>query len=65
MNGWTWEGSVGDQSGYGVCGSVRIKFEKFTDFHALMTGVDYAVNKKTEQFAQQLRNLADEMEGIK
>ena len=62
MNAWTWEGNTEDQSGYGVCGNVRIKFEKFRDFHAIMTWVDHAVTARTEQFAEKMRRLADEME---
>ena len=65
MNGWVWEGNTEDQSGYGVCGSVRIKFEKFRDFHTIMTWVDHAVTTKTEQFAEKMRKLADEMEDLK
>lgn len=65
MNGWTWEGNEQDKSGYAVNGLVRIKMESFKDFHTIMTWVDYAVNQKTEQFANKLRALADELEELK
>lgn len=62
MNEWTWEGNEQDKTGYAVNGFVRIKMESFKDFHAIMTWVDFAVTSKTQQFAEKLRKLADDME---
>ena len=63
MNGWTCEGNEQDKTGYAVNGFVRIKFESFKDFHAIMTWVDYTVSSKTNAFADKMRRLADEMDG--
>ena len=65
MNIWTWEGNEQDKSGYAVNGSIRIKMESFKDFHAIMTWVDFAVQSKTRYFAELLRQLADNMDGVK